>query len=408
MGVRRRMGPVLAALVAVGPWGASAQPRAVVPPPVEARSLLVLEDEVPLFVEPGEGADRRGTVAKGTRLPLKERLYAEGCEGKIWFRVGPRAHVCAEHVRYSRERPGGDRVARVAPGDLLPHRYAFVRWDAARAFSHPSGYFADDYVEALGKGFGLVVTGRTTYEGVSFVRTRRGHWVHHDALRWARGSDFEGRALDGDWRDFAWVLKVGAPVRARPGGAVVRRAGRREVVHVEGVEGRWARLADGGFMHERHLARATRTDPPQGLSPGDRWIDVHEDAQVMVAYEGDRPVYATLVSTGRNLRTHRTPKGAFRIWVKLAFSDMDDLQRENVSRNYSIEQVPWVQYFEGSYGFHAAFWHDDFGQKRSHGCINLAPRDAQWLFEFTEPDLPPGWTAILPNDEERSTLVRVR
>ena len=47
-------------------------------------------------------------------------------------------------------------------------------------------------------------------------------------------------------------------------------------------------------------------------------------------------------------------------------------------------------YFHGSYALHAAFWHDRFGRVRSHGCINLAPADARWLFGWTTPELPAG------------------
>ena len=87
---------------------------------------------------------------------------------------------------------------------------------------------------------------------------------------------------------------------------------------------------------------------------------------------------------------------------------MDDLERDDVERNYAIERVPWVQYFKGDAGLHAAFWHDAFGSRRSHGCINLSPRDARFLFEFTEPYLPDGWQAVFPIDGAPGTLVRVR
>ncbi|MBW1904329.1 MAG: L,D-transpeptidase [Deltaproteobacteria bacterium] len=85
-------------------------------------------------------------------------------------------------------------------------------------------------------------------------------------------------------------------------------------------------------------------------------------------------------------------------------------ERSRCSRpwNYSIQDVPWVQFFKGSYGFHAAFWHNDFGHRRSHGCINLSPQDARYLFQFTQPILPPGWNAILPIAEDHPTTVQVR
>ena len=117
-------------------------------------------------------------------------------------------------------------------------------------------------------------------------------------------------------------------------------------------------------------------------------------------------MYATLVSTG--LGEHATPAGTFRIWVKLAEDDMDDLEREDVVENYAIQAVPWVQYFDGSIALHAAFWHEAFGRPRSHGCVNLAARDARWVFEFTGPALPPGWDAILPTDRAPGSVVRVR
>jgi hypothetical protein len=59
-------------------------------------------------------------------------------------------------------------------------------------------------------------------------------------------------------------------------------------------------------------------------------------------------------------------------------------------------------------GLHAAFWHDDFGHARSHGCVNLSPRDAARLFAWTTPDLPIGWDAILTTEHRLGTIVRVR
>ena len=156
------------------------------------------------------------------------------------------------------------------------------------------------------------------------------------------------------------------------------------------------------------LAPAKRAEPPEGVGPTDRWIDIDIEKQVLVAYEGSTPMFATLVSTGRNTKQSKTPLGVFQIWVKLDYTDMDDIERTDIPKNYSIQDVPWVQFFKGSYGFHAAFWHNDFGRRRSHGCINLSPKDARYLFHFTQPILPPGWNAILPLPEDHPTTVQVR
>lgn len=401
---------LLTAFVAQGQWAGTGRSGDAVPPPSWARSVETNDDGVVLYAEPRAGSSRRGTVAEGTRLPLVRRLAGDGCETGFWFQVGPHAYVCDAFAQPSRQPPGGVAQPVLRSGRLLPNTHAFVTVDGTRAYAHPSDYLADQYVEAFGEGFGLIVTARTVYDGMAFMQTRRGLWVMTDSLRFARGSDFAGVAIaEGAPLDVAWVMRPNAQVWERPGGRVLRRAGRREVVHVaeEGPRGT-VRLADGTWMRDRDLARAKPSPRPEGVAADERWIDVDVAQQVMVAWEGDRPVYATLVSTGRAARTHATPLGEFRIWVKLATSDMDDLERTDVESNYSIEAVPWVQFFEGANGFHAAFWHDDFGRRRSHGCVNLAPRDARWLFEFTGPALPDGWYAVLPADGDPGTLVRVR
>ena len=65
-----------------------------------------------------------------------------------------------------------------------------------------------------------------------------------------------------------------------------------------------------------------------------------------------------------------------------------------VGEEFELKDIPYVQYFEAGYALHAAYWHDDFGTPRSHGCINMSPEDAKWLFQWTEPALPPGWHSV--------------
>jgi lipoprotein-anchoring transpeptidase ErfK/SrfK len=52
-------------------------------------------------------------------------------------------------------------------------------------------------------------------------------------------------------------------------------------------------------------------------------------------------------------------------------------------------------YFNEGYALHAAYWHDSFGKPRSHGCINLSPEDARWVFEWSEPQVPEAWHGAL-------------
>ncbi|KYF58656.1 hypothetical protein BE04_22410 [Sorangium cellulosum] len=142
---------------------------------------------------------------------------------------------------------------------------------------------------------------------------------------------------------------------------------------------------------------------------GGKWIDVSINQQSLVAYEGARPVYVTLVSTGADglgdpETTRSTIQGLFRIHTKHVTVTMDGDEEEEDP--FDFRDVPFVQYFTGGFAFHAAYWHDDFGTARSHGCVNLSPLDAAWLFEWTTPEVPADWHGAL--SLRKGTLVSIR
>jgi lipoprotein-anchoring transpeptidase ErfK/SrfK len=145
------------------------------------------------------------------------------------------------------------------------------------------------------------------------------------------------------------------------------------------------------------------------FATGDRkWIDISIGRQTLMAYVGRRPVYAALVSTGRGgmgdpETQFATPRGTFMIYAKHVAATMDG--SEDVSDSYSLLDVPFVQYFHKGYALHGTYWHDDFGRVRSHGCVNLTPRDAAWLFEWTDPSVPVDWHGVI--NKERGTVVTI-
>jgi lipoprotein-anchoring transpeptidase ErfK/SrfK len=139
---------------------------------------------------------------------------------------------------------------------------------------------------------------------------------------------------------------------------------------------------------------------------GRTWIDVSIDRQTLVAYEGTRPVFVTLVSTGADgtgdpETTHSTIQGEFALHTKHVSVTMDG---DEVGDEYDLRDVPYVQYFKEGYALHAAYWHDGFGTPRSHGCINLSPLDARWLFSWTSPSVPATWHGAM---SPRGTLISI-
>ena len=401
-------------LIAIGLAAMGAAQDTTLAAPAGSVSLRVVRAGATIRMHPNVRSPRRGTVRVGTRLPFEARVRGEGCPGGEWYRVGPEAYICEALIEPSREPAWGESVSAPRTDRILLREHAFVASDGTWAYSRPDDYFRDEWAESLGRGFGIAVTDRSERDGVRFIRGTSGFWVAEEDLRYARGSELSGVELAGPEDDamleVGWVRRGGAVVRELRGtraGRTLRRAGAREVVQVLEVLPHGLLRIEEGVIAARDVQRPSPTTRPSEVGDAERWIDVELASQTLVLYEGARPVFATLVSTGR--AHHATPTGTFRIWVKLAEDGMDDLERTDAESNYLIEAVPWVQYFsDDGLALHAAFWHDDFGRVHSHGCVNLAPRDAARLFSATSPALPDGWDAVLPTDAQPGTLVRVR
>ncbi len=176
--------------------------------------------------------------------------------------------------------------------------------------------------------------------------------------------------------------------------------GYREAVPITGAIRRlggvtYLEARDGSLIREEQTVRVDKVRRPPAWATGKRrWIDVSILKQTLVAYEGVTPVYTTLVSTGADglgdpKKTHSTIQGAFLIHTKHLSVTMDD---DKIGDEFDFRDVPFVQYFTEGFAFHAAYWHDEFGTPRSHGCINLAPSTPPGSSTGPIPRCPPPGT----------------
>lgn len=152
-----------------------------------------------------------------------------------------------------------------------------------------------------------------------------------------------------------------------------------------------------GLLPRNAVRLAFARPRPRGVRDDAKWVHVDLREQVLTAYEGDRPVYATLVSTGTGEKGRSTQVGLFRVWLKSLHDRMH-------GEGYFVEEVPRILFFRRAQALHGAFWHDRFGQRASHGCINLSMADAQWLFDWAPPRLPSGWHTVMPEAMGTATL----
>jgi len=104
-----------------------------------------------------------------------------------------------------------------------------------------------------------------------------------------------------------------------------------------------------------------------------RWIQVDLSRQRLIAWEGNKAVFGVIVSTGK--KSTPTPTGVFNIYTKLKKTRMK-------GEDYDVKDVPHTMYYQGGYGIHGAYWHNNFGTPVSHGCVNLAPNQAKKLFNW--------------------------
>ncbi len=114
-----------------------------------------------------------------------------------------------------------------------------------------------------------------------------------------------------------------------------------------------------------------------GVNDGERRIDVNLTTQTLVAYEGNTPVFSSLISSG--MWQFPTVKGKFRTWLKYESQDMTGY---HLGYNYDLDDVPHVMYFYKDFAIHGTYWHNNFGTPMSHGCINMNIADAGWLYEW--------------------------
>ena len=188
---------------------------------------------------------------------------------------------------------------------------------------------------------------------------------------------------------FGWILTP-VETRSEPGYQTGSYTGswlyRQEIVQVYSIETaenlEWLQIAPGEWIEKRFIGLVR----PQSAPPFDeidgRWIEINLYEQTVAIYEGHRLVFATMISSG--IEPFWTRPGLFQITEKLETTPMSGSFEVDRSDYYYLEDVPWTMYFDEARALHGAYWHTGYGYPRSHGCVNLSPGDARWIFEWAE------------------------
>lgn len=148
-------------------------------------------------------------------------------------------------------------------------------------------------------------------------------------------------------------------------------------VEVDGFN--WYQIGVDQWVHQFKVAKILPVEKPADVDTH-KWVSVDLYEQVVIAYEDDKPVFATLVSSG--LPQWSTNEGIFHVYLRFPRTLMSGAY--NQPDFYYLEEVPWTMFFDDDIALHGTYWHDGFGYRQSHGCVNLSIMDAHWLFNWAD------------------------
>jgi hypothetical protein len=397
----------------------------------EPTSITAVSGTVKIYARPSGRAELLGLLRPGQTVEvLAPAPKALGC-AKGWFEVVPRGFVCAtSQTSFDPDDPRALVGRALLPADApYPYEYgealgskrmrgiaadgAEAGDDALLAELFRIGAVADK--QAAFAGMKLAWARELTVGETTYVVTPDGLVLPRDKVKPARHVAARSALLDAG-AALPFALALGAAPKLAADGSELGTWPLASLIPLGGAV-TWRRLAPdrrllategGDYVDRDDVSLFLARGRPSGVGADEKWVHVSINQGSLTAYEGDVPVFAAAVSPGMSGANpggqHRTNPGRFRISSKHLTSDMSG---PLVGGSYRTRAVPWVAYYDGGYALHGAWWHDRFGRPRSHGCINLTPADARWLFQWLEPELPRGWYAVRADATHPGTYLLV-
>jgi hypothetical protein len=376
-----------------------------------------------------------GVLRAGAKLARSaEPVSRLGCAGG-WYAVRPYGFVCVGvEATLDLNHPTLAAMALAPNRDaLLPYTYARAKSETPLFERVPGNQDAVREVGKLRRRSGMAVVGSWKAKEPNGVEARLalltdGRFVRASDLEAARGSEFTGVELGKSHElPLAFVVKRG--VRSfRLNGNEAEKGDLLDYHSKLLLSGRfrsigsvkyWAFPGAGEELWVRHqdvTVVQKRTTYPDFVQDGARWMDVSVTTGTLVAYEGKRPVFVTLVSVARELpegtgETQPASDGPRAIplgTVSVRQKALTLLGTANgFGEPFEIEDAPWALELSSGQLLHGAYWHDRFGIEHGAGSFALSPADAARLFRFVGPELPSAWHALsLPEGQSTRVVIR--
>jgi hypothetical protein len=409
-----------------------------VPVPAEhGPKLAAIADLTPVLERPAVGARRLGYLHAGSRVSRAEQPYTkDGC-AKGFFPVRPAGFVCAEgSATIDLTHP---TLAAMAIQPLLdqplPYTYARTIGETALYERDPARDGAVREIGKLKRRAGLAVVGSWAAsvpggrEPERLALLTSGRFARAADLEAAKPSEFEGVELRGKVTlPLAFVVKRGVRKyklerenaekdKELEYHAMLPLTGRFRTAYGEKF---WALEGERWVRHRDVTVVLPRTTFPDFAVEGKKWFDVSLVMQTLVAYEGKRPYFVTLVSVGRDGAPGADPnatdvQGAPSAAWGLGTFDVTAKHVTEVGadpfalrESYQLFDVPWTLELGSGRKLYGAYWHDRFGIEHGSGGVELSPKDAVRIFQWATPSLPEGWHSSTRLGSDEKTFVVLR
>ena len=282
--------------------------------------------------------------------------------------------------------------------------------DFADVYAEPS--LSAEIVRNVGDGYLFsTLVSEIESEGHQWYQINTNEYVLAENVTISQPSDFQGvQVTEQPKNSFGWIVSGHVRPSLEPGGEPHPEHDRMfrydfievlEAVQVKSEDETWIwyRVDDDKWVRQTEVSLVDVTPAHVDIPDDAFWVEIDLYEQTVAAYEGDRLVYATLVSSGLN----RWPTGEGLFQVSDRFESVKRSGAEGKIDYYFIEEVPYTMFFDmkTEIALHGAYWHDNFGYKASHGCVNLPPQDSEWLFFWSEGYDDDLWVYVHTSDPRR-------
>lgn len=283
-----------------------------------------------------------------------------------------------------------------AEDSIFGHRYYGRLADLANVYSAPTR--ASAVVRNVGDGylFATVQSWAKNEAGETWYEINPGEYVHENDITMVDPSTYRGVEVNSQpERPFGWIVQEVIPSTApdvEPDEELGVPLPRTTFIQVyDAVLGEdnwiWYDIGDGRWVKQTYMSLVDVDPRPEEVGEEEFWAEIDLFEQTFAAYEGDRMVYASLISSGLN--RWPTDEGLFQVWDRWEKHKMSGA--EGKVDYYFLEDIPYIMYYDEYNGIalHGTYWHDRFGFKHSHGCVNMSIQDAEWTY---------WWSDEAPND----------